>query len=89
VNNPGLPTLWVDTAQITLRDEPAVGMIRFYALFEEGAFEVCRVQTPLGHIAQLHEKLGQLLQVHQSRMGKAAVTAPAAKGADSSPPRQG
>jgi hypothetical protein len=53
VENPGLPTYWVDTAYVAIREDPAIALIRFYTLLPGAAVESCRIQTPVSHLRQL------------------------------------
>lgn len=62
-----LPTIWVDTANILVREDPAVAMIRFYTTTPEALIEACRIQTPSSHLRNLIKTMAKALDYYPSK----------------------
>ncbi len=50
VTNPGLPTVWVDSMNIYVRQDPPLATLRFSTVMPEAVYEACRVQTSVAHL---------------------------------------
>jgi len=61
MDNPALPTVWVDTASIFVRSDPAVVMIRFYTSTATALLEACRIQTAESHVRSLIDAMSKAI----------------------------
>ena len=62
VVDPSIPTVWVDRMQVLARAE--VATLRFQTALPEARYEVCRVQTSLGHLRDIVDVLCRTLEYY-------------------------
>jgi hypothetical protein len=61
-----LPTIWVDTMEVGMRQD-GIAALRFYTLLPEGLIEVSRMQTPIRHIRGIVKVLQRNLERYDAR----------------------
>jgi len=62
-----LPTIWVDSMQMLVREAPPVVMLRFFTFTPEAAIEIARLQTPVTHIRQMIDVMARSINYYPQR----------------------
>jgi hypothetical protein len=71
-NQPTLPTVWVDIAQVLIREDPSIAVIRFYTLLPDSQTEICRIATPVAHLKKLVEHTCRNLDYYPTKQSAKA-----------------
>lgn len=67
----GLPPIWADHTQLSLRKDIPIGMLTFLSMLPGGpGMEVARIQCSINHLKQLSELITTLIAEHEAKDDK-------------------